>query len=741
MAANPNEQRESSEDLLSVLRSRFGHDRFLPLQEEIMRSVLAGKDALALMPTGGGKSLCYQLPALCQEGVTLVVSPLIALMKDQVDALQARGIAADCVNSMMGPAHNRRAQMAAYNGQLDILYVAPERVATPQFRDFLHALKLDLIAIDEAHCISEWGHDFRPDYRNLQALRDNFPNVPVIALTATATERVRADILAQLRMTGADRFVASFNRPNLTYRVRPKRRTLEALVALLRDLNGGSAIVYCFTRQNTESLAAELAARGFKALPYHAGLEDEERREAQERFLRDETPIIVATIAFGMGVDKPNVRLVAHYDLPKSIEGYFQETGRAGRDGKPSQCVLFFSYGDKMSQEYFIDRIEDDAERAHARDKLSRMVAYGEARSCRRAFLLDYFGEEWRDENCRACDVCLAASEQPEQDDAHTYDATEIAQKVLSAVIRTGERFGANHVVDVLRGSQARRVRQFRHDTLPVHGIAREFAKEELQDIVDQLIDKALLARDTASEYPTLYVTAAGRAFLKKRETLTLVASTPPQENEPREPDGVLFAKLRSLRYEIAMDLNVPPYVVFSDESLRQMAAYFPTESDALLRIKGVGAHKLEQFGDRFIAAIRAYAEEHGIESCNAVPAAEPPPSGKAAAYRGPLSQTHARTLDLARQGLGIDEIAARRGLALGTVIGHLERIVESGEVLELTHVLPPEPRYARIVEAFHAANSDYLLAPVKERLDDSFTYEELRLARLRLRQIQLEPN
>lgn len=783
-------------DLIDILKSTFGHDSFLPLQEEVISNVLAGKDSLVLMPTGSGKSLCYQLPALCLDGVTLVISPLIALMKDQVDGLRARGIATDCIHSGISPADQRRVQIAAYEGRLDILYVAPERVAAPQFRDFLHALKLSLIAIDEAHCISEWGHDFRPDYRELRVLRDNFPTAPVIALTATATERVRQDILDQLGMTHAAQFIASFNRPNLTYRVRPKRRSFETLIALLRELHGGSTIIYRFSRQNTESLAADLCERGFNVLPYHAGLEDEERRETQERFLRDDVPIIVATIAFGMGVDKPNVRLVVHYDLPKTIEGYYQETGRAGRDSAPSECVLFYSYGDKINQEYFINQIEDDAERAHAKEKLAQMVAYGEARTCRRKFLLSYFGEEWQAENCGACDVCLAASAQPdEQDAAHTYDGTEIAQKVLSAVIRTGERFGVNHVVDVLRGSQARRVRQFRHDTLPVHGIARDFSKEELQEIIDQLSDKGLLARRTSGEYPTLYVTTKGRAFLKKRETLSLVRQAPPQAGAAGEPDTVLFAKLRALRQEIATALTVPAYVVFSDESLRQMAIYFPTDHESLLQIKGVGAKKLDQFGDRFLAVVCEHVAERGVGSSNpsamskhatngsafaqirnahprayaqwepeedeqlaslfqagrSIPeiasalgrrpsaiAARLRQAGIAPDYHLSLSETETRTLELARHGLSMAEMAAQRGLSVGTVITHLERIIETDEVLDLTHLLPPTDRYARIVDAFCAENDD-LLKPIKERLGDDYSYEELRLVRLRLRQLSTD--
>ena len=710
-------------DIAFVLKSRFGHDGFLPMQEEVVGNVLGGWDSLVLMPTGSGKSLCYQLPALCLDGVTLVISPLIALMKDQVDALKRRGIAAGFINSTMTYDDVRRMQMDAYDGRLDILYVAPERVAIPRFRDFLRALNLGLIAIDEAHCISEWGHDFRPDYRNLQALRDDFPAVPVIALTATATERVRQDIAGQLRMPDAPQFVASFNRPNLTYRVRPKRRSFDALVDLLRKRGDGSAIVYRFSRKNTENLASDLTAQGFRALPYHAGLEDDVRRETQERFLRDDVPIVVATIAFGMGVDKPNVRLVVHYDLPKTIEGYYQETGRAGRDGLPSECVLFYSYGDKVNQEYFIGQIEDDAQRQNAEEKLAKMVEYGDVKSCRRTFLLDYFGEEWREESCGACDVCLAGSEQP--DAASTYDGTEVVQKALSAIIRTGERFGVNHVVDVLRGSRSRRVLQFQHDELRVHGSSRGMSEDDLKDVLDQLIDKGLAARRTDREYPTLYVTDRGRELLNNRETVTLVRRAPPRADAAGDFDAALFEKLRALRKRLADEMNAPAFVVFGDAALRRMALYAPRDRDSLLRINGVGESKLRQFGDEFIAAIREHGGERGGDR----------PAETTATVRHPsLGQTYVRTLDLAREGMNLAEIATARGISQQTVLTHLERLTDEGESFDITHLMPAERRYTRIAHAFRSANSEYL-TPIRERLGKGYSFEELRLVRLHMRQ------
>ena len=718
----------ASPSVSEILKSRFGHDAFLPLQQDIIANVLAGRDSLVLMPTGGGKSLCYQLPALLLDGMTLVVSPLIALMKDQVDALKARGIAAEFINSTMTQAEARRVQMEAYRGRIDILYAAPERLAMPRFRDFLRAVNLSLIAIDEAHCISEWGHDFRPDYRNLQTLRDDFPAVPVIALTATATERVRDDIVEQLRMTEAPQFVASFNRPNLTYRVRPKRRSFDELLALLRRHQNGSAIVYRFSRANTEELSSELSKRGLKALPYHAGLADDVRRITQERFLSDETPIIVATIAFGMGVDKPNIRLVVHYDLPKTVEGYYQETGRAGRDGLPSECMLFYSYGDKINQDFFIKQIEDEGQRSNAEEKLAKMVEYGAARTCRRAFLLEYFGEAWPEDDCGACDVCLAESEKPASE--NTYDGTEVAQKVLSTVIRTGERFGANHIVDVLRGSRARRVLELGHDELSVHGIARGVDADELKDTIDQLIDKALVARSTG-DYPTLSVTNLGRAALNHRETITLTrtaTSNPATAATAGDLDIELFDKLRALRKKLADELDAPAFFVFGDAALRQMALHMPRDHASLRRIKGVGDAKLQQFGDQFIGVIRDHSGERGAAPFNqqseGMPSTEPGP---------PLGDTYARTADLIREGLNVAEIAARRGIAQQTVLTHLERLVDSGETFDIVHLMPPERKYRRIAQAFRTVNSDRL-SPIMERLGRGCSYEELRLVRLHMR-------
>ena len=709
-----------------LLKAYFGYDQFLPLQEEIIANVLDGRETLVLMPTGGGKSLCYQLPALCLDGLTLVVSPLIALMKDQVDGLRANGIAADFINSSLSQSDASQVRARALNGETKILYLAPERLALPGFQHFLGKLTVGLIAVDEAHCISEWGHDFRPDYRNLKSLRTLLPGVPMIALTATATEKVRQDIVEQLGLRRSQTFLASFNRSNLSYAVRPKRRAFDALLDLLESHKGESAIVYRFSRKDTDSLAANLSAQGFPALPYHAGLDASVRRDTQERFIRDEVPIIVATIAFGMGIDKPDIRLLVHFDLPKSIEGYFQETGRAGRDSLPAECVLFFSYNDKMKQEFFINEVEDRQERETARQKLDQMIELCEIRTCRRRYLLDYFGERWDEDNCGGCDTCLTPGEE--------FDATEIAQKILSAVIRTGERFGAKHITDVLLGANTKRVRELGHDRLSVHGIVRDLDAEELRHTLGLLVDQGLLAKE-AGDYPTLTVTVEGREFLKRRGQLTLtrpkleVGVRARRETGRLDYDRALFEQLRALRKEIADERGVPPFVVFGDVSLQQMAYYFPQSHQGFSGISGVGSTKLEEFGDSFLRVIRDYAHKNGLAEQQAPVSRRE--RRRPAETRG---TTYDETKRLFEQRIPIAKIADIRGLSEGTIVGHLEQLIEAGEMLEFSHILPPPDRVSAIEAAFKSTES-YLLSTARKLLGDGYQYEEIRVVRMHLRQ------
>ena len=708
--------------VLELLKSRFGYDSFLPQQEEIVRHVLDKEHSLVLMPTGGGKSLCYQLPALCLDGLTLVVSPLIALMKDQVDALRVNGIPAAFVNSSMTASEIGGIHTAALTGRVKILYIAPERLMVPGFVSFLDSASISLIAIDEAHCISEWGHDFRPDYRNLKALRARFPDVPCIALTATATERVREDIVTQLDIQDGKTFVSSFNRKNLAYSVLPKSDRFSELLRLLRKHRGESSIIYCFSRKDTEELVEDLREEGLSALAYHAGLDPSIRRSNQERFIRDEVPIIVATIAFGMGIDKPDVRLIVHYDMPKSVESYYQETGRAGRDGLPSDCVLFYSPGDRSRQEYWIGQVENEEEKRRARRKLDGMVEYSELTGCRRVYLLRYFGEEFPDPSCGGCDVCLT--------DMEEFDATIIAQQILSAVIRTGERYGSAHVANVLRGSRSKRVIESGHDRLSVYGIVRDFSKDEIQGITRQLIDGGLLAK-AEGEYPTLAVTAAGREFLRSRASLRLArkkerpSGMKPTDRSRLDYDRGLFELLRELRRTLAEERSVPPYVVFGDVSLVEMAYFLPQSKESFSRMSGVGAAKLEEYGEVFVKHIREYAEEHGLQERE-----KPLGRRKSRSVRRPGS-TYAKTLELFRQGLSIEDIATQRGLSPGTVIGHLERLAAHGEEISVNHLLDPE-RFNLIKQEIERSETPWMSA-IRDALGDGYSYDEIRLVRLHL--------
>ena len=716
--------------MLEQLKAYFGFDRFLPLQEEIIAKVLDKRDTLVLMPTGGGKSLCYQLPALRFKGLTLVVSPLIALMKDQVDGLRANGVPAGLLNSTLAQEEATLVQDQARQGKIKILYVAPERLALPGFQRFLQSLDVSLIAIDEAHCISEWGHDFRPDYRNLKGLRKDFPGVPVIALTATATKPVREDIVNQLGLAEPEIFISSFNRPNLTYTIQPKTEPLGSLLHLLEKHQGGSAIIYRFSRKLTEETALELSERGFSALPYHAGLERDLRRETQEKFIRDQVQIVVATIAFGMGIDKPDVRLVVHYDLPKTVEGYYQETGRAGRDGLPSDCVLFYSYGDRSKQEYFISQIEDDEEQDKARTKLDQILALCDLQTCRRAYLMEYLGESWPKTDCGGCDICLLPREE--------FDATEIAQKILSAAIRTGERFGVNYLVDVLRGAANKAVRIRGHHELPVFGISKGIDADELKEMVRSLVTNGLLAQ-RGSGYPTLVVSAQGRKFLNSREKLSL---TRPKQAAPvlqatsgpdRETayDTRLFDELAALRLEIATDREVPAYQIFGNKSLQQMAFHMPRNEAEFSRISGVGDAKLRDFSERFLKVINEYMQANGQSAA----VEQVPVNAPKKRIRG-ISMSIRETVDLISQNRSLDEVAEQRGISETTIRSHLERFVQEGGKIDLDHLMPSDVRRSRIEAAFKEMG-EARLTPVRDALGDDYTWEELAVVRLALRQGQ----
>jgi ATP-dependent DNA helicase RecQ len=591
---------------LQTLRDIFGYKSFRPPQQEIVDTLIAGHDAFVLMPTGGGKSLCYQIPALHRTGVAIIVSPLISLMKDQVDALVANGVRAACYNSSLGAPAARQVLARLHAGELDLLYVAPERLLSEGFLDRLRALPIALFAIDEAHCVSQWGHDFRPEYVQLGQLRRLFPAVPLIALTATADPQTRGDILARLGLQQARAFVAGFDRPNIRYSVIEKRKPFPQLSDFLDSQGKNAGIVYALSRKRVDELAAKLVAAGWRAAAYHAGLGEAERTRVQEAFLRDDLQVVVATVAFGMGIDKSNVRFVVHYDHPKNIESYYQETGRAGRDGLPAEALLLFGYGDIAIGRGLIEKGGNPEQKRIELHKLQTMVAFAEAQSCRRRVLLGYFGERLG-EDCGNCDVCLNPPER--------YDATVDAQKALSCVFRVGQRFGIGHVVEVLRGARSERIRELGHDRLSTYGIGADRSAEAWTGLIRQLIHHGYLGQDVA-RYSVLTLTEAARPLLRGEQRLELArprlrSQVPPKKGKARigdfDYDEALFERLRAVRKRLADAAGVPPFVIFADATLAEMAAVMPTSEAALLAISGVGKHKLRQFGGDFLDEIISF--------------------------------------------------------------------------------------------------------------------------------------
>ncbi len=716
-------------NLLDTLKHHFGFSSFRPLQEEIIRDALGGRDVFALLPTGGGKSLCFQLPALVRPGLTVVISPLIALMKDQVDALQASGVAATFLNSSLAQGESRPRLRGLHHGEFRLLYVAPERLMLSGFLDDLKRWNVNLIAVDEAHCISEWGHDFRPEYRQIASLRPLFPDVPFMALTATATGRVREDIVGQLQLRDPRCYVASFNRPNLTYRVVSRSKGYDQTFEFIQGRPRESGIVYCQSRKSAESVAERLNLDGVKARPYHAGLDGKVRSENQELFLRDEVRVICATIAFGMGINKPNVRFVIHHDLPKNIEGYYQETGRAGRDGLPSECLLLFSAGDVVKYEQFIKE-KPPAEQKIAREQLRQIVHYAEDAGCRRASLLRYFGEEFPGPDCGACDNCLAPRD--------TYDGTLPAQKLLSCVYRIRERSGFGvglaHVVEVLTGADTEKVRKWGHEQLSTYGIGREQGRAEWSAIGRELIRLGHLVQ-RAEHFNVLEMTPSGLAALKQRQPITLTRpmARPEPSGSEREKhasgaiacDEALFDRLRTLRKRLADERGVPPYIVFSDVALRQMARLYPSDNAGFLRISGVGDKKLAEFGEVFLGEIAGFlaTNPRQIYADDSFAAPAPAPS------RGSkLTGTVLETLRLFRAGVAPEEIATRRLLVTGTIHGHLATAIEAGEAVDLRRCFSEDAE--RAIAAAFAKCGFGNLTGVHETLNGAFDIGLLRLFR-----------
>lgn len=602
--------------LEQTLKHYFGYDEFRPGQRSVIETILANQDVLVIMPTGGGKSLCYQLPALLKPGLTIVVSPLIALMQDQVEALQDNGIGATFLNSTLSGSEVRQRSDRILNGRIKLLYVAPERLLTEPFLHFLDQVAAEMgistLAIDEAHCVSEWGHDFRPEYRQLRQIRQRYSTVPVIALTATATTRVRQDIMQQLALKQPMIHVASFNRPNLTYEVRPKPKQAYRDLIRLAQQTPGAGIVYCLSRKKVEDITQRLQEAGIAALPYHAGLSDRVRMENQQRFIRDDVRVMVATIAFGMGINKPDVRFVVHFDLPRNLEGYYQESGRAGRDGEPANCTLFFGYGDIRTIEFLIEQKVDPvtgspllAEQQIARQQLRQVIDYAEGIECRRTIQLNYFGERF-DGNCGNCDNCLRP--RPLQ------DWTIEAQKFLSCVARCKERYGMTYVIDVLRGSKDKRILNNRHDQLSTYGIGKDHTAEEWRTLGRSLLHQGLVD-ETTDGYAVLKLNALSWEVLRKQRSVLIAPSMRPTAAQTSQPEAkadaeILFEQLRRLRKQIADEQSVPPYVVFADSSLRLMAQLQPQSIEAFADISGVGSHKLARYGQQFVEAIRGFCQD-----------------------------------------------------------------------------------------------------------------------------------
>ena len=596
---------------LDTLKEVFGYTSFRPFQQEIVNRVINGEDLFVLMPTGGGKSLCYQLPALHRNGVAIVVSPLISLMKDQVDALVAAGVRAAAYNSSHSAAEARQTLARLHDGQLDLLYIAPERLMSDAFLERLRDIEIALFAIDEAHCISQWGHDFRPEYRQLSRLRQTMPGPPIIALTATAEPHTQKDILSGLKLEKAQCFITGFDRPNIRYTVVDKLKPASQLQKFLAKHQRESGIVYALSRKRVESVTADLNQAGIKAAAYHAGLTAKIRQEVQDAFQRDDIQIVVATVAFGMGIDKSNVRFVVHYDLPKNIEGYYQETGRAGRDGLPAEALLLFGYGDIAIVRGLIEQGTNQDRKRIENQKLNTMVGFGEAQSCRRRVLLNYFGEKLTTD-CGNCDICL----NPPQ----LIDVTEDARKALSCVYRVGQRFGIGHVIDVLRGSKNQRLMQLRHDQLSTYGIGKEKTQEHWGALLRHLIQHGYLHQDL-DNFSVLTLTEAARPLLQGSVNLQMAKPRTRPVTPAKIPstkkrvidydyDQGLFDKLRVLRKRLADQEGVPPFVIFSDASLAEMAAILPQDREAMLLINGVGRHKLEHYGDQFLEVIQAGAGE-----------------------------------------------------------------------------------------------------------------------------------
>lgn len=722
---------QSNESIKSLLKEIFGYDTFKGDQEAIIENLLSGKDTFVIMPTGGGKSMCYQLPALIRPGTAIVVSPLIALMKNQVDAIRnfaSYNAIAHVLNSSLTKAEIIQVKKDLTSGLTKLLYVAPESLTKDENVEFLKEINISFFAVDEAHCISEWGHDFRPEYRRLRPIIEAFEKkVPVIALTATATPKVQQDILKNLGMNGADIFKSSFNRPNLYYELRPKtENTIKDIIRYVKSQQGKSGIIYCLSRKKVEELASTLQVNGIRALPYHAGLDNSVRMKNQDRFLMEDAEVIVATIAFGMGIDKPDVRFVIHYDIPKSLEGYYQETGRSGRDGGEGNCITFYSFDDIQKMEKFL-KGKPVAEQEIGTQLLMETVAYAESSICRRKTLLNYFGENFQQETCNSCDNCLNPKEK--------FEGKEYICQLIETVLAVKQLFKSKHVINVLMGKNTATIKSCKHDLLEVFGKGADQDEKFWNAVIRQSIIERLLEKEI-EDYGTLKVTRAGKEFLDKPRSVKM-SKDHDYENSPADAnltgmgqktsatDKVLFALLKDLRKEIARKNNLPPFVIFQDPSLEDMAIQYPVTLDEMKQITGVGSGKAEKFGKPFVDLISRYVDENEIERPMDMVV-------KSVVNKSGIKVYIIQNID---RKIPLEDIAFSKGMEFDELLTEIESIVAAGTKIDIRYyinqVIDPD-KQEEIFEYFQTAETDSYQVALKDLGEDDFTEEEIRLMRIR---------
>ncbi len=709
--------------MLNTLKKVFGFESFRPNQEPIIKNIMEKKDVFAVMPTGGGKSLCYQLPARMMKGTTVVISPLISLMKDQVDAAIENGMSAAFLNSSLSTQEMSDVYHQLKNNDLELLYIAPERFAMTSFLETLKTVPISLFAIDEAHCVSEWGHDFRPDYLSICNLTRIFPHIPVSAFTATATPKVQNDIISKIGLRSPYVIRASFNRQNLFYQVKSKTGLETQLMEFLKEHANEPGIIYRTTRDSVSVLTEFLVEQGISALPYHAGLSPEERKKNQEAFSRDRVTVIVATIAFGMGIDKSNVRFVIHADLPKNIEGYYQETGRAGRDGETANCLLFFGRQDIPKIRYFIDQMPNENERSIAMEKLYKSVKYASHNVCRRRQLLEYFGENYKEENCGACDICMGNVEK--------VDITTDAQIVMSAMSRTGQYFGIGHIIDIVAGADTKRIRELQHNEIKTYGAGKHKQKKHWQFIIDELLAQEAIAQD-GGQYPVLILKKKGTEILYGREEIEGLK----REEVRKKPkafrakgfdayDEALFDRLRVLRKKLAEEHKVPPYIIFSDMTLHEMCVYYPSTLDEMIAVSGVGETKLESYGADFTKEIKAHLDENPEIS---IPERKPADLPVSTPQQKTKASTIEKTYEFFNEGLSIKEIARTRNLATSTITGHLENLIRDGRVAEIDRLIDPAKR--NTIEEMFLTLKTWHTGPIVEHSKGTVSYDDAKLVR-----------